>query len=192
MNVTVIGSGYVGLVTGACFSEFGVQVTCADKIRPKIEALQNCEIPIYEPGLEELVRRNMESGRLSFTTDTDEAIQQALAEDSRTVRLPLNRLNLLRKIARTSAQLGNATEGEPDDAEIAQALELSVTEVRDTVLSGRRAVSLDRAVFDEDEDTTLLKRPAASEAGIDKAGRKKHTEAVPEPQPVKKKSRKEK
>ena len=78
MNVTVIGSGYVGLVTGACFSEFGVQVICADKIPPKIEALQRCEIPIYEPGLEELVRRNMESGRLSFTTDTDYAIQHAL------------------------------------------------------------------------------------------------------------------
>ncbi|MFP6641452.1 MAG: UDP-glucose 6-dehydrogenase, partial [Myxococcota bacterium] len=78
MNVTVIGSGYVGLVTGACFSEFGVQVTCADKLPLKIEALQRCEIPIYEPGLEELVRRNMESGRLSFTADTDQAIQQAL------------------------------------------------------------------------------------------------------------------
>ena len=78
MNVTVIGSGYVGLVTGACFSEFGVQVTCADKLLHKIEALQRCEIPIYEPGLEELVRRNMESGRLSFTADTDQAIQHAL------------------------------------------------------------------------------------------------------------------
>ena len=92
-----------------------------------------------------------------------QAIQQALAEDSRTVRLPLNRLNLLRKIARTAQQLGNANEGEPHDEEIADALELSITEVRDTVLSGRRAVSLDRAVFDEDEDTTLLKRLADSD-----------------------------
>ena len=57
MNVTVLGSGYVGLVTGTCFSEFGVQVTCTDLIAEKIEALQRCEIPIYEPGLEDLVRR---------------------------------------------------------------------------------------------------------------------------------------
>ena len=92
-----------------------------------------------------------------------QAIQQTLAEDSRTVRLPLNRLNLLRKIARTAQQLGNANEGEPHDEEIADALELSINEVRDTVQSGRRAVSLDRAVFDEDEDTTLLKRLADGE-----------------------------
>ena len=89
-----------------------------------------------------------------------QAIQQTLAEDSRTVRLPLNRLNLLRKIARTAQQLGNEAEGEPDDAEIAKALEIPITEVRETKLSGRRTVSLDRAVFDEDEDTTLLKRLA--------------------------------
>ena len=89
-----------------------------------------------------------------------QAIQQTLAEDSRTVRLPLNRLNLLRKIARTAQQIGNANEGEPDDSEIAKALEIPVTQVRDTMLSGRRTVSLDRAVFDEDEDTTLLKRLA--------------------------------
>ena len=89
-----------------------------------------------------------------------QAIQQTLAEDSRTVRLPLNRLNLLRKIARTAQQIGNANEGEPDDSEIAKALEIPVTQVRDTMLSGRRTVSLDRAVFDEEEDTTLLKRLA--------------------------------
>ena len=89
-----------------------------------------------------------------------QAIQQTLAEDSRTVRLPLNRLNLLRKIARTAQQIGNANQGEPDDSEIAKALEIPVTQVRDTMLSGRRTVSLDRAVFDEDEDTTLLKRLA--------------------------------
>ena len=61
MNVTVVGSGYVGLVTGACFSEFGVQVTCTDLVAEKIEALKRCDIPIYEPGLEDLVRRNMEA-----------------------------------------------------------------------------------------------------------------------------------
>ncbi len=78
MNITVIGTGYVGLVTGACFSEFGGQVTCVDKIAEKIEALQRGEIPIYEPGLDDIVARNLRSGRLAFSTDIDEAIDQAL------------------------------------------------------------------------------------------------------------------
>jgi UDPglucose 6-dehydrogenase len=78
MNISVIGTGYVGLVTGACFSEFGVQVTCADRIEEKIAALGRHEMPIYEPGLEDLVRRNAGAGRLEFTTDTAEAIRSAL------------------------------------------------------------------------------------------------------------------
>jgi len=78
MNVTVIGTGYVGLVTGACFSEFGVQVTCVDMDTAKIAALERGEIPIYEPGLEDLVRRNVQAGRLLFTTDGAEAIENAL------------------------------------------------------------------------------------------------------------------
>jgi len=78
MNVTVIGTGYVGLVTGACFAEFGMFVTCVDKDEKKISALQQGEIPIFEPGLEEIVRRNQKSGRLNFTTDTQTAIQRSL------------------------------------------------------------------------------------------------------------------
>jgi UDPglucose 6-dehydrogenase len=78
MNITVIGTGYVGLVTGACFSEFGVQVTCVDRLDDKIESLKRGEIPIYEPGLDEIVARNVRGGRLSFTTDTAEAIDQSL------------------------------------------------------------------------------------------------------------------
>ena len=78
MNIAVIGTGYVGLVTGACFSEFGVHVTCVDTDADKIAALERGEIPIYEPGLEDLVARNVRSGRLSFTTNSDEAIDQAL------------------------------------------------------------------------------------------------------------------
>jgi UDPglucose 6-dehydrogenase len=78
MNITVIGTGYVGLVTGACFSEFGGQVTCVDKIDEKINALKRGEIPIYEPGLEDLVARNIRGGRLNFTTDIDDAIEHAL------------------------------------------------------------------------------------------------------------------
>ena len=78
MNVTVIGTGYVGLVTGACFAEFGMSVTCVDKDKDKIAALNRGEIPIFEPGLEEIVRRNQNSGRLHFTMDTRAAIQRAL------------------------------------------------------------------------------------------------------------------
>jgi UDPglucose 6-dehydrogenase len=78
MNITVIGTGYVGLVTGACFSEFGVQVTCVDKQEDKIEALNRGEIPIYEPGLDEIVSRNVRGGRLAFTSNSAEAIDQAL------------------------------------------------------------------------------------------------------------------
>jgi UDPglucose 6-dehydrogenase len=78
MNVCVIGTGYVGLVTGACFAEFGVKVTCADKDAGKIEALERGEIPIYEPGLDAYVERNVKQGRLSFTTDTAEAVRSSL------------------------------------------------------------------------------------------------------------------
>ncbi len=78
MNVTVIGTGYVGLVTGACFAEFGMYVTCVDKDDEKIAALNRGELPIFEPGLEEIVRRNQNSGRLHFTNDTRAAIQRAL------------------------------------------------------------------------------------------------------------------
>jgi UDPglucose 6-dehydrogenase len=78
MNVCIIGSGYVGLVTGACFAEFGVQVVCADKDADKIAALERGEIPIYEPGLEAIVARNLLERRLSFTTDTAAAVHSAL------------------------------------------------------------------------------------------------------------------
>ncbi len=78
MNVCVVGTGYVGLVTGACFAEFGVQVVCADKDEAKIAALRKGEIPIYEPGLQDIVERNLRAGRLSFTTSTAEAVRSSL------------------------------------------------------------------------------------------------------------------
>ena len=78
MNVCVIGSGYVGLVTGACFAEFGVHVICADKDEAKVAGLERGEMPIYEPGLDVLVARNVAQRRLSFTTDTAEAIRSSL------------------------------------------------------------------------------------------------------------------
>lgn len=76
-KITVIGTGYVGLVSGAGISDFGHRVTCADIIESKIKLLKTGEIPIYEPGLSALVDRNVNAGRLSFTTKVDEAIQQA-------------------------------------------------------------------------------------------------------------------
>jgi len=78
MHIAVIGSGYVGLVTGACFAEFGVDVTCVDVDEEKITRLKNGIMPIYEPGLEQLVAKNTQSGRLRFTTNVQEAIEQAL------------------------------------------------------------------------------------------------------------------
>lgn len=78
MNVCVVGTGYVGLVTGACFAEFGVHVTCVDKDGDKIDILMRGEVPIFEPGLKELVGKNVREGRLAFTTDIGSAIQQAL------------------------------------------------------------------------------------------------------------------
>ena len=77
MRVAMVGTGYVGLVSGACIADFGHQVTCVDKDSTKISALNAGEIPIYEPGLAELVRTNVEQGRLSFTTALNEAVAEA-------------------------------------------------------------------------------------------------------------------
>src|SRR2546426_10872705 len=69
MNICVVGTGYVGLVTGAVFADLGNDIVCVDKDRDKIEALRTGRMPIYEPGLEEMVARNVDDRRLSFTTD---------------------------------------------------------------------------------------------------------------------------
>lgn len=76
MNIAIVGTGYVGLVSGTCFAEMGVNVTCVDVNEQKIQCLQNGVMPIYEPGLEELVKRNMEYGRLRFTVNLKEAMKE--------------------------------------------------------------------------------------------------------------------
>src|SRR4029434_8626414 len=75
MRISVVGTGYVGLVAGACFAESGNDVICVDKDQKKIDTLNAGQMPIYEPGLEEIVRRHREEARLSFTTDLPEAVR---------------------------------------------------------------------------------------------------------------------
>ena len=77
MRITMIGSGYVGLVSGACFADFGHDVMCVDKDAGKIDALKAGRMPIYEPGLDQLVAANVAAGRLSFTTDLSSGVAGA-------------------------------------------------------------------------------------------------------------------
>jgi len=78
MHIAVIGTGYVGLVTGACFADFGMQVTCVDKDESKISSIKSGQMPIYEPGLDALVSKNVREGRLDFSTDVRRAVEQSL------------------------------------------------------------------------------------------------------------------
>src|SRR5688572_1734680 len=78
MRVTIFGSGYVGLVTGACFAEAGNDVMCVDVDAAKIARLNAGEVPIHEPGLDTLIKRNMEAGRLTFTTDAAKGVEHGL------------------------------------------------------------------------------------------------------------------
>jgi UDPglucose 6-dehydrogenase len=78
MKICVVGTGYVGLVAGTCFAESGNDVVCVDNVESKVEALRQGRVPIYEPGLEELIRRNVAEGRLSFTTDLAEPVRDCV------------------------------------------------------------------------------------------------------------------
>ena len=77
MRLTIIGTGYVGLVTGTCFAEVGHHVVCVDNDVAKVKVLQDGGMPIYEPGLDELVQKNVAAGRLSFTTSTAEGVEKS-------------------------------------------------------------------------------------------------------------------
>ena len=77
MKISIIGTGYVGLVTGTCLSDFGLDVICVDKDNKKIECLDSGGIPIYEPNLETLIKKNVSAGRLSFTTDLKKAVKES-------------------------------------------------------------------------------------------------------------------
>jgi len=78
MHIGILGTGYVGLVSGACFAEFGIHVTCADKDQEKIKLLKKGKVPFYEPGLDDLVRKNLKKGRLSFTSNIADAVNSGL------------------------------------------------------------------------------------------------------------------
>ena len=77
MEITVIGTGYVGLVSGVCFAEFGFNVVCVDNNLAKVESLQRGEVPIYEPGLDKLMKKNMDAGRLTFSSSTKDSVKNA-------------------------------------------------------------------------------------------------------------------
>jgi UDPglucose 6-dehydrogenase len=78
VNIAIIGTGYVGLVTGVCFAEFGVNVFCVDKDKGRIAKLAKGESAIHEPRVDEMLHKNLKEGRIHFTTDTEHAIRQSL------------------------------------------------------------------------------------------------------------------
>ncbi len=89
MKITVVGTGYVGLVSGTCLAEVGNDVLCLDVDPEKIRILEEGGIPIYEPGLQDMVRRNVAAGRLHFTTDIEKAVQLGTSSSSPSARRPM-------------------------------------------------------------------------------------------------------
>ena len=107
MNIAIVGTGYVGLVSGACFAEMGIDVTCVDINPEKIKCLLNGEIPIYEPGLDDLVKRNVEAGRLHFTTDLTTCLDlQYVLEVARTFGRNIKKYTIL--VTKSTVPVGTA------------------------------------------------------------------------------------
>src|SRR6266540_63126 len=77
MKISIVGTGYVGLVSGTCFAETGINVTCVDNNAKKVENLNKGIVPIYEPGLEQMILRNMDKGRLCFTTSVKDSLKES-------------------------------------------------------------------------------------------------------------------
>ena len=77
MRIGMVGTGYVGLVSGTCFAEFGIDVVCVDKDKEKIKSLKKGKVPIYEPGLDDLLEKQIKAGRISFTTDIADAVKDS-------------------------------------------------------------------------------------------------------------------
>ena len=102
MHISVIGTGYVGLVTGACFAEFGVDVTCMDRDENRIATLEKGKVPFYEPGLAELVTKNFQAGRLKFTTDLHKAVDDGTVDLVTTTLYPVMRLPTFRATSSTN------------------------------------------------------------------------------------------
>lgn len=141
MRICVIGTGYVGLVTGACFAEFGVDVTCVDKDADKIEHLRAGKIPIHEPGLEELVVKNVREERLHFTTDTGRAIEEALVVFVAVGTPPLPDgqadLSYVREVATAFGENLNGYKVIVTKSTVPAGTGAMIREVVDSVLSGR-------------------------------------------------------
>jgi UDPglucose 6-dehydrogenase len=150
MHIGIIGTGYVGLVTGACFSEFGVFVTCVDKDGQKVEKLKDGKLPFYEPGLEELLRRNLSQGRLNFSTDVKDAVESSLVIFIAVGTPPRGD---------GSADLSYIESVSEDIARHAEGYKVIVTKSTVPVGTGRRLKDLIRKNLDSDLDFDIASNP---------------------------------
>ena len=164
MRLAVIGTGYVGLVTGACFAEFGNEVVCVDLDRDKIMGLRRGQIPFFEPGLEEVVLRNLRSGRLSFSTDTQEAVTRSsvifLAVQTPSRPDGLTDLSFVEQVART---IGSCLNGYKVLVTKSTVPVKTAEELRKRVEEARSAAGLDQVDFSVASNPEFLREGSAVE-----------------------------
>lgn len=164
MRLAVIGTGYVGLVTGACFAEFGNEVVCVDLDRDKIMGLRRGQIPFFEPGLEEVVLRNLRSGRLSFSTDTPEAVTRSsvifLAVQTPSRPDGLTDLSFVEQVART---IGSCLNGYKVLVTKSTVPVKTAEELRKRVEEARSAAGLDQVDFSVASNPEFLREGSAVE-----------------------------